>query len=93
MYGSGHLNRATTLSFLLVSKSLPKARYEALALPGPPNRRSLCERSGLGGVRRNTSPVARQAKASLLFMAGAWNNLADRADRNNTVDLVYETPP
>jgi hypothetical protein len=36
----------------------------------------------------------REAKASLLFMAGAWHNLADRADRNSTVDLVYDkTPP
>jgi hypothetical protein len=32
-----------------------------------------------------------KAKASLLLMAGAWNNLAARADRNNTVDVVYET--
>jgi hypothetical protein len=33
-----------------------------------------------------------KAKALLLFMAGAWNNLADHADRNSTV-AFYGTPP
>jgi hypothetical protein len=32
-------------------------------------------------------------KAYLLEMARAWRNLADQAERNSTVDLVYETPP
>jgi hypothetical protein len=32
-------------------------------------------------------------KAYLLEMARAWRNLADQAERNSAVDLVYETPP
>jgi hypothetical protein len=32
-------------------------------------------------------------KTFLLDMAQAWNNLADQAERNSRVDLVYETPP
>lgn len=32
-------------------------------------------------------------KAYLLYMANAWLNLADQADRNRKTDIVYETPP
>jgi hypothetical protein len=31
-------------------------------------------------------------RAYLLEMARAWRNLADQAERNSAVDLVYETP-
>jgi hypothetical protein len=37
--------------------------------------------------------VDHQFKASLIDMAGAWVRLAEQADRNRSVDLVYETPP
>ena len=33
------------------------------------------------------------ARVALLDMARAWHSLADQADRNSRVDLVYETPP
>jgi hypothetical protein len=32
-------------------------------------------------------------KRLLIEMAAAWLRLAEQADRNRTVDLVYETPP
>jgi hypothetical protein len=32
-------------------------------------------------------------KRLLVEMAAAWLRLAEQADRNRTVDLVYETPP
>ena len=33
------------------------------------------------------------ARMVLLDMATAWHNLADQANRNERLDLVYETPP
>lgn len=33
-----------------------------------------------------------ERKATLLSMAQAWLMLADRADKNSEVSLVYETP-
>jgi hypothetical protein len=32
-------------------------------------------------------------RAYLLDMARAWHNLAEQVERNNAMDLVYETPP
>jgi hypothetical protein len=34
-----------------------------------------------------------KAKALLLFMAGAWNNLADRANRNRMTSREIEDAP
>lgn len=33
------------------------------------------------------------ARALMIAMARSWHLLADQAERNSKVDLVYETPP
>jgi hypothetical protein len=38
-------------------------------------------------------PDDQPAKSHLLEMARAWYNLANQAERNSKLDLVYEVPP
>jgi hypothetical protein len=44
-------------------------------------------------LRAAESMVDAEAKASMLDMARGWQALANQADRNSKLDLVYETPP
>jgi hypothetical protein len=38
-------------------------------------------------------PADQAAQSHLLEMARAWYNLANQAERNSKLDLVYEVPP
>jgi hypothetical protein len=41
-------------------------------------------------ARNETDPAT---KAEWVLMAASYKRLADQADRNATMDIVYETPP
>ena len=59
-------------------------------MPSKSEDHRLSAEGCLSVAEQTTDPAT---KTLLLGMALAWRNLAEHADRNSQLDLVYETPP